>query len=522
VHPGVFGYGIQYAFPLRYFSLVVLHKGMYDYFPLEALEELRAGFVPIFANEVFVVLADRPSQGGSVRPGRPLRGLCYRNRGSPTMRAPRSEAAEIARPPLPTEWSSQPTIGPTHCRDRYPRFRAGAPVLVVDDGTTGEGGARNRDTAKACGADYLLLPNNRGLPAAINAGISYWLADPQVAWISCFQDDVDVHPAIFAHLEKVQEPTVRPILTGRLSGRHPTYGQERVGGEEIILMRGISGQHIHAHRDYWRGVLPIPSPYLGAPRHWGRLGGTGARGGLLDFCLESGTPSQEGRICRLRTRPSTRVPHLRRGFNLGKGSWRTGRSTPRDRRREQRKMKIWPSLPVPEEQPASGRPLKICIASNDIPGPVRNGGIGTANLHLAHTLRDAGHYVTLLYLEESFATGDEAFWKEHYRRQGLEFIHLPGTRERSRRLLRWTYKNDLRMLSVAEAPALRCCALPREDGNRFLPLARQAPWAGFSRHSTLRYHPRSGLVVGTRQRGAPASVLLSRGRPSGARVGEAC
>ena len=89
-------------------------------------------------------------------------------------------------------------------------------------------------------------------------------------------------------------------------------------------------------------------------------------------------------------------------------------------------MKTWPSLPIPAARPASGRRLEICIASNDIPGPVRNGGIGTANLHLAHTLRDAGHHVTLLYLEESFATGDEAFWEKHYRGQGLEFVHLPG------------------------------------------------------------------------------------------------
>jgi O-antigen biosynthesis protein len=89
-------------------------------------------------------------------------------------------------------------------------------------------------------------------------------------------------------------------------------------------------------------------------------------------------------------------------------------------------MKIWPSLPVPEARPVPGRRLKICIASNDVPGPVHNGGIGTANLHLARTLCDAGHHVTLLYLEESFATGDEAFWKAHYREQGLEFVHLPG------------------------------------------------------------------------------------------------
>jgi hypothetical protein len=274
-HPGVFGYGIQYAFPLRFFSLVVLHKGMYDYFPLEVLEELRARFVPIFANEVFVVFADRPRKGAVYFPD-----VHYKAFTIAIGDLRRCEHREVScGDSKDTAFCGVvvTTYNRPHALSRsLPQIcRAGAPVLVVDDGTTGEGGAWNRDTAAACGADYLLLPGNRGLPVALNVGISYWLGDPQVAWISCFQDDVDVHPSIFAHLEKVQEPTVRPILTGRLSGRHPTYGRECVGGEEIILMRGISGQHIHAHRDYWRGVLPIPSPYLGAPRPGGGLAGQG-------------------------------------------------------------------------------------------------------------------------------------------------------------------------------------------------------------------------------------------------------
>ncbi len=89
-------------------------------------------------------------------------------------------------------------------------------------------------------------------------------------------------------------------------------------------------------------------------------------------------------------------------------------------------MTQYPPLPIPAQGSVAARKLKICIASNDIPGPVRNGGIGTANLHLALTLRDAGHAVTLLYLEEWFAAGDAHTWSEHYRRLGMEFVHLPG------------------------------------------------------------------------------------------------
>lgn len=82
--------------------------------------------------------------------------------------------------------------------------------------------------------------------------------------------------------------------------------------------------------------------------------------------------------------------------------------------------------PLPISDAAAGRPLDICIASIDVPGPVRNGGIGTANLHLALALRDAGHRVTLLYLEETFESEESGYWEEHYRTKGLQFVHVPG------------------------------------------------------------------------------------------------
>ena len=87
-------------------------------------------------------------------------------------------------------------------------------------------------------------------------------------------------------------------------------------------------------------------------------------------------------------------------------------------------MKIYSPLPIPDV--AGNGSLDICIASIDVPGPVRNGGIGTANLHLARALRDEGHHVTLLYLEDSFEAEDSVFWEEHYKNMGLRFIHLPG------------------------------------------------------------------------------------------------
>ena len=43
--------------------------------------------------------------------------------------------------------------------------------------------------------------------------------------------------------------------------------------------------------------------------------------------------------------------------------------------------------------------LRICIATEDIVGPVRNGGIGTTYSALSELLAGLGHDVTILYLK---------------------------------------------------------------------------------------------------------------------------
>src|SRR6185503_7973588 len=53
------------------------------------------------------------------------------------------------------------------------------------------------------------------------------------------------------------------------------------------------------------------------------------------------------------------------------------------------------SLPRPSGET---RPLSICVATEDIVGPVRNGGIGSTYAALAAALAKAGHHVTILYL----------------------------------------------------------------------------------------------------------------------------
>ncbi len=84
---------------------------------------------------------------------------------------------------------------------------------------------------------------------------------------------------------------------------------------------------------------------------------------------------------------------------------------------------VMASTPQPERLT---RPVRVCIVSDDLVGPVRNGGIGTAYSSLAHTLAAAGHQVTLLYTLGNFCENRNIdYWVGEYRDKGIEFVPLP-------------------------------------------------------------------------------------------------
>jgi GT2 family glycosyltransferase/glycosyltransferase involved in cell wall biosynthesis len=80
------------------------------------------------------------------------------------------------------------------------------------------------------------------------------------------------------------------------------------------------------------------------------------------------------------------------------------------------------SMPTPQ------RSLDICIATHDIVGPIRNGGIGTAYYALAVALARAGHRVTVLYgLGSHCESRSIEYWRRWYRRLGIRFVPAPDT-----------------------------------------------------------------------------------------------
>ena len=150
----------------------------------------------------------------------------------------------------------------------------GVPTLVVDDGSAAVVQEENATIARENDADYIALPSNRGVAAAINVGIDYWLADPGITWISYFQDDVDVDPTLFEVLAKYEYPGQYPVITGLDTNEHAADRIERDGDRTLKFKHNSTGMHLHCHRDYWSAVLPIPTRYLGAPK--AGQGGSGA------------------------------------------------------------------------------------------------------------------------------------------------------------------------------------------------------------------------------------------------------
>ncbi len=84
--------------------------------------------------------------------------------------------------------------------------------------------------------------------------------------------------------------------------------------------------------------------------------------------------------------------------------------------------------PLAEDQRVSAAvSRRVCIATDDIVGPVRNGGIGTAYSSLAQVLAAAGCEVTILYTAGQVCESESLeHWIEHYARIGVRLVPLPA------------------------------------------------------------------------------------------------
>ena len=91
------------------------------------------------------------------------------------------------------------------------------------------------------------------------------------------------------------------------------------------------------------------------------------------------------------------------------------------------KVRSFPGLPQFEIGRTSEQRLRVCIATEEIFGPVRNGGIASTYYHLARSLVADGHEVTVLYLKGTTCENETVeHWIEFYEHLDVRFVPLPA------------------------------------------------------------------------------------------------
>jgi glycosyltransferase involved in cell wall biosynthesis len=249
--PGTYPYSVSPALSSEQLAFAVIHKGQIAEIHAPLGAEIAHRFYPVYANAVFVVYAREPITEFFATDENDLKALF--------------EQMDAVDRFYDLEGSNQPAAAMiiTHNRpdalDRsLPQILAlNIPVVVVDNGSDTEQAKQNQAIVDRYAVPLLKLPQYRPA-AAMNAGISYWLNDPSIRWISCFQDAVEVKPETIALLQKVQDLQERPLLVGDDDPNHATVRSDSINGIPVKLKLSSSGVHFHAHRDYWASLLPIP------------------------------------------------------------------------------------------------------------------------------------------------------------------------------------------------------------------------------------------------------------------------
>jgi hypothetical protein len=192
-------------------------------------------------------------------------------------------------------------------------------ILVVDDGSDAVLREGNAAASRRVGAEYIHLGRNRGAACAFNVGLAMLLAELDLSWISTFDDDVQLAAGGAERLLKVTH-AMGPagwvnLYSGYASPYHRIHREDAIGGERVLIYRSCSGQHMHAHRSYWEGVIPVPTTYPRAPKKAG--GVFEGQGDDTDWWCSNWAP----RSATKRGGSVYVLPELVTTFGQGRSTW---------------------------------------------------------------------------------------------------------------------------------------------------------------------------------------------------------
>jgi hypothetical protein len=141
-------------------------------------------------------------------------------------------------------------------------------ILIINDGSAEQFRHQyNQIKEQFPQFSYIDNPKNMGLVYSMNNGFSYFLSDPDIQWIHYIQDDVIIDDnAFFEKTLQVADKDKYPVITGIYREPHKIFNKISINEQDVYLLRSIPAQHFLVHRLYLSENMPIPNPYVGAPK----------------------------------------------------------------------------------------------------------------------------------------------------------------------------------------------------------------------------------------------------------------
>ncbi len=256
--PKVFPYQILKNIRLSdyYFKFIVFHKKLPEDLTNEFLDLIQTEYEPVWGNHLFVVYKKNRSTKEKILA---LKSIFYTkiNLKKYYKDVPKRNGILITtynRPDFLIKLLTQLADRPEE-------------ILVVNDGSDEKYREQYEQIKQKFPQNtYIDNPKNVGLVFSMNTGFSYFLSDPDIEWIHYFQDDVDISPDFFEIIEKVADKEARPVITGFHKEPHKIFGTQTINGVEVKLLRSAGAPHLFMYRLYLMENMPIPNPYVGAPK----------------------------------------------------------------------------------------------------------------------------------------------------------------------------------------------------------------------------------------------------------------
>ncbi len=258
--PKVFPYQILKDIELEDydFEYIVFHKKLTDDLTNEFLDLIKEKYKPVWGNHLFVVYKKNPNKKDKLRA---LKHLLYTR---PNLdKHYKKESGKKTGIVITTYNRPQALINLLSQLKERPEE-----IVIVNDGSDKRFEQQYQQIKdKFPQFTYIDNPKNIGLVFSMNTAFSYFLSDPDVEWIHYFQDDVVIKdPNFFTKTMSVADKKEYPVVTGLYLNAHRIFHKKEINNLPVYLTRSTGAPHFLTHRKYLTKNMPIPNPYVGAPK----------------------------------------------------------------------------------------------------------------------------------------------------------------------------------------------------------------------------------------------------------------